>query len=92
MFLLFLSGGQYLNTFEVSRAGAVKREGWRNSGEGGTGSLRLQRKQKDTGVDPEHSEATGGLPSVLRKRSGGPSRWKDQQEGWREGRNGENST
>lgn len=43
--------------------------------------MRLQRKQKDTGVDPEHSETTRGLPSVLRKRSGGPSRWKDQQEG-----------
>ena len=60
---------------ELSREGGVEKY-WR----WGSGSMSLQRKQKDTGVDPEHSE-TRGWQSVLRKRSGGTSRWKDQQEG-----------
>lgn len=54
--LLFLNGRQYPNTSKISWVEAVKRKDWRNSGDGGTGNMRLQRKQKDIGVDPEHSE------------------------------------
>lgn len=31
--------------------------------------MRLQRKQKDVGFDPEHSERTRGLQNVLQKKS-----------------------
>lgn len=87
-FLLFLNGRQYPNTSKVSWAGAVKRERWRNSGGGGAGSLRLQRKEKDIGGDPEHRETGRESQSVLRKRSEGRSRGMTNRKGWRGGRKG----
>lgn len=71
----------FLNISKVSWAGAVKRGHWRNSGGGGAGSLRLQRKEKNMGGDPEHRETGREWQDVLRKRSGGPFLGDDQQEG-----------